>query len=110
MTLKQLQYIVMIAETGNITEAARGVQIAAFSTARRRSKWWYKVKFLQFSPGNKDSDPQGRKILIFQGELRSGFPQGNSDPDSFLASLSSQQQITNFPLPGKIYHYHYYKK
>ena len=34
MTLKQLQYIVMIAETGNITEAAREVQIAAFSTAR----------------------------------------------------------------------------
>ena len=52
MTLKQLQYIVMIAETGNITEAARGVQIAAFSTARWRSKWWYKVKFLQFPPGN----------------------------------------------------------
>ena len=52
MTLKQLQYIVRIAETGNITEAAREVQIAAFSTARRRSKWWYKVKFLQFPPGN----------------------------------------------------------
>ena len=59
MTLKQLQYIVMIAETGNITEAARGVQIAAFSTARWRSKWWYKVKFLQFSPS-------GTKILIPQ--------------------------------------------
>jgi hypothetical protein len=57
MTLKQLQYIVMIAETGNITEAARGVQIAAFSTARWQSKWWYKVKFLQFPPG----------------QLRSGF-------------------------------------
>ena len=82
MTLKQLQYIVMIAETGNITEAARRVQIAAFSAARRRSKWWYKVKFLQFSPGNKDSDspgkkdsdfPRGTKIRISPWQLRSGF-------------------------------------
>ena len=46
MTLKQLQYIVMIVETGNITEAAREVQIAAFSTASWRSKWWYRVRVL----------------------------------------------------------------
>lgn len=70
MTLKQLQYIVMIVETGNITEAAREVQIAAFSTACWRSKWWYKVKFLQFSPGNKDSDSSGKKDSDFPRETK----------------------------------------
>ena len=88
MTLKQLQYVVTVAETGNITEAAKKLFIAQPSLTAAVHELEKEYGIIFFSRSNKGIEltPDGEEILFFKwspGEP-SLVDSGDDAPENYL--------------------------